>query len=799
MGPVATLVLAFVAVSLLAKLLRERIEFFLHSNAKYRFVNALASYIHYGDDLGVDAALMLDNPTAEVLRRRQEGQRYLQGRLGEKAGAECKGPALARSLVDCRFALAKVCMPLLRELEFPAAGRNFLSAVTNGTADSGKGNDEGAAGMLAAVGEDGAARPFVGNDAVHTLGVRSFYAPVQAEIGRRMSLEEHGKDSSEEAMLRFAPLAMNGALERNVGLVKRLTGMDTVRYSLSGSEAVDGALKDIKASCKGKPIVVRFSSAYHGHVSGINFLDCDGHVFLPECEQSSIDFIERYHYRIAAVVVNPMQHFTGINKPSPPGEKVTHTRRVRAAVPKDEYARWLHALQEKCNYCTQYLTKVALVMDDVYFAFRTPELLSKDYFVHPETGAPLRPDVIVLGKALAAGYPLSAVCGREGFLNSYDKKYLLQVNKTVGTFAAWHGGIVASNVFLEALAGGGRPDGWPLARVEAKEQLAALVQKCDAFSASLNAELAVAGLPVRIRNFSNTFSIDFLNPSLYNSRYPQYLLAEGLFLGNYSTGKFNLNADATAGDLAMLQAKFVMAATKMRRHGYFEPMEGVARKRFYLGLLGRFAKNYAKIQYDQIMADKHIDIEVSHNHPVNKFGHFWSSVGMILFAYPLIFWRGEPLKGCAWFFFTHVVRQTGHFFYEHQDRDIEKLKFGHKDASKKEAVAFLTCAGLVYRYRAELWAWATRYVDPSFLELNLDQYVSTIALFTVVPHFVEIVYQYGILRGLSWALKIFTDPFTDLLDFYTHVVIHPKWFLDFKDQRATYRLNIKTKEVVKED
>ena len=241
MGPVATLVLAFVAVSLLAKLLRERVEFFLHSNAKYRFVNALASYIHYGDDLGVDAALTLDNPTAEVLRRRQEGQRYLQGRLGEKAGAECKGPALARSLVDCRFALAKVCMPLLRELEFPAAGRNFLSAVTNGngTAGSGKGDDEGAAGMLAAVGEDGRARPFVGNDAVHTLGVRSFYAPVQAEIGRRMSLEEHSRKDGEEAMLRFAPLAMNGALERNVGLVKRLTGMDTVRSTLMHMKLFD--------------------------------------------------------------------------------------------------------------------------------------------------------------------------------------------------------------------------------------------------------------------------------------------------------------------------------------------------------------------------------------------------------------------------------------------------------------------------------------------------------------------------------------------------------------------------------
>ena len=107
---------------------------------------------------------------------------------------------------------------------------------------------------------------------------------------------------------------------------------------------MDGALKDIKASCDDKPLVVRFKSAYHGHVSGVSVVDCPGHVFLPECTQSSIDFIEKYHYRIAAVIVNPMQHFTGINKPSPPGEKVTVGKRIRSAVPREEYARWLHSL-----------------------------------------------------------------------------------------------------------------------------------------------------------------------------------------------------------------------------------------------------------------------------------------------------------------------------------------------------------------------------------------------------------------------------------------------------------------------
>jgi hypothetical protein len=72
----------------------------------------------------------------------------------------------------------------------------------------------------------------------------------------------------------------------------------------------------------------------------------------------------------------------------------------------------------------------------------------------------------------------------------------------------------------------------------------------------------------------------------------------------------------------------------MQEHGYFEPYSSSEKKKLYARCLGRFAVNYLRILYHQIMQDKHIDITVSHNHPANKFGHFWSSVGMILLAYP---------------------------------------------------------------------------------------------------------------------------------------------------------------------
>ena len=518
---------------------------------------------------------------------------------------------------------------------------------------------------------------------------------------------------------------------------------------------MDAAFKDVRASTRGVgDYIVRFQSAYHGHVSGVDVLNAQKVIYLKECSQASLDFIEKYHFRIAGVVVNPMQHFTGINKASPPGEKLTMGARDRQATSKEEYAEWLHKLQEKCRYCTKYLTKMAFIIDDIYFAFRTPEMFSKNYFTYQ--GKPLEPDVMVLGKGVAAGYPLSMILGRKGYLNTYDKKFLLQVNKTVGTLSAWHGGLVASNVFLEAVTKGS------FIKTPVKDTLAAMIDRFDGFTAKLNGLYEKENLPVRIRNFSNTFSINYLVGSLYNSRYPQYLMAEGIFLGNYSTGKFNLNADTTAADLDKLAQKFAEAAKKMKNDGYFEPQKN--KMSMILKLAGRFSVNYLKLFYDQIMLDKKIDIDVSHNHPVNKFGHFWSSVFMILVAYPLIY-MGQPVEGCLWFFLTHVVRQSGHFFYEHQDKDIEKLKFGHKDASKKEAVVFLAFAAIVYHNRAKFWEKISQYVT---IEFGLDQYVSTVALFTIAPHAVQITYEYGFIRGMSWLLKILTDPFTDIIDFWQY-------------------------------
>ena len=108
----------------------------------------------------------------------------------------------------------------------------------------------------------------------------------------------------------------------------------------------------------GKKYVVRFRAAYHGHTSGVDALSALGEdhrmIYLNEMDDKTLLFLEEYHYLIAAVIVNPMMFFTGVNAMSPPGEKMTAGKRDRPQVTREQYAEWLHKLNEKCQYWYQH-------------------------------------------------------------------------------------------------------------------------------------------------------------------------------------------------------------------------------------------------------------------------------------------------------------------------------------------------------------------------------------------------------------------------------------------------------------
>lgn len=167
-------------------------------------------------------------------------------------------------------------------------------------------------------------------------------------------------------------------------------GLDSVFFVNSGAEAIEGALK-LARKATGRAGFVAFESAYHGDTLGAlsvagndlyrrPFQPLLGPVTrLPFGEVAALDAIDE---TVAAVVVEPVQGEGGVRIPPP---------------------EFLPALAARCRE-----TGALLIADEVLTGFgRTGRLFAVEH-------GGVRPDVLVLAKALGGGYPLGAfVAGRD--------------------------------------------------------------------------------------------------------------------------------------------------------------------------------------------------------------------------------------------------------------------------------------------------------------------------------------------------------------------------------------------------
>ena len=170
------------------------------------------------------------------------------------------------------------------------------------------------------------------------------------------------------------------------------------------------------------------------------------------------------------------------------------------------------------------------------------------------------------------------VCGKSNFMNRYDRSYILKVNRSVGTMSAWEGGVVASSVFLDKMD----------ANLTEFERIN---KKFNKFTEKTNARFEKEQLPFRVTSFANVFTIDYKINSLYNSMYPQFLMAEGIYFSNQSTGKFNLSDEWSESALDELSEKMINAAMKMAQFGFAEPKRS---KFWFARVLNSFLYNYIR-------------------------------------------------------------------------------------------------------------------------------------------------------------------------------------------------------------
>lgn len=201
---------------------------------------------------------------------------------------------------------------------------------------------------------------------------------------------------------------------------------DSVRFSCSGSEAVHAAVRLARA-VTGRDKIIRFEGHYHGWFDNIfwnNALPADGAaptappapvpmskgqpltdaenlVIIPWNDPRSVQEAMKQHAgRIAAVITEPIMCNNG------------------AILPQPGY------LEELRESCTRH--GALLIFDEIITGFRVSLGGAQEYFR-------VTPDLATFAKAMAGGFPVSAVAGKREYMQAF------------GDFSVTHAGTYNSN------------------------------------------------------------------------------------------------------------------------------------------------------------------------------------------------------------------------------------------------------------------------------------------------------------------------------------------------------------------
>lgn len=185
------------------------------------------------------------------------------------------------------------------------------------------------------------------------------------------------------------------------GLISELTGVERVAFCNSGTEAVMTAIRIARAKT-GKDKIVMFAGSYHGTFDAVVAFSYEGKTFpisdgTPENfikdtyvlgynDQNSLDFIKQHLDEISAVICEPVQSRN-------PG--------LRAG-------KFLQELRDiTANSDT------ALIFDETINGFRIHKGGAQAFFS-------VAADLVVYGKAIGGGLPISAVAGKSEYMNFLD-------------------------------------------------------------------------------------------------------------------------------------------------------------------------------------------------------------------------------------------------------------------------------------------------------------------------------------------------------------------------------------------
>ena len=192
-------------------------------------------------------------------------------------------------------------------------------------------------------------------------------------------------------------------------LVKSLPEhLESVYFHVSGSEAVEGALKLAKL-ITGRSHIMACANAYHGSTMAAESLRSDidfvqylapGMPGIRHIEFNKEADLEKITQETAAVILETVQAESGLR------------------IPRKGY---LEALRERCD-----LMGCKLILDEIQMGLgRTGKLFAFEHFG-------VEPDILVLGKALGGGMPLSCFIARKSEMDTFTHSPALAHLTTFG-------------------------------------------------------------------------------------------------------------------------------------------------------------------------------------------------------------------------------------------------------------------------------------------------------------------------------------------------------------------------------
>ncbi|HSZ95539.1 MAG TPA: aminotransferase class III-fold pyridoxal phosphate-dependent enzyme, partial [Bradyrhizobium sp.] len=213
---------------------------------------------------------------------------------------------------------------------------------------------------------------------------------------------------------------------------------------------------------------------------------------------------------------------------------------------RDAYAAWLKELRQVCTE-----RGIVLIFDEVFLGFRIAVGGAQEYFG-------VRADMVTYGKSLAGGLPIGVVCGTKELMRRFRDDRPADVCFARGTFNSHPYVMTAMDEFLSRLA---------------SPNFRSIYDGLDATwngrAEALNARLEQENLPVRVANMSSVWTVQYTEPSRYNWMLQYYLRAEGLALSWVGTGRLIFSLNFTDADFAEVEQRFVAAAQKMKRDGWW--------------------------------------------------------------------------------------------------------------------------------------------------------------------------------------------------------------------------------------